>query len=108
MLNLPTGRTASRADFDAARERLTATRAFETVGYEYKLSAGGAGFDFTVDVHEVGEVYPYRFEGLGVPEETLRAALRAAEPLWAMRFRSTVSARYIDTIIQAGVRSQWT
>ncbi len=104
VLNLPLGQTVSRADFDAARERLTATRAFETVGYEYKLSAGGAGFDFTVDVHEVGEVYPYRFEGLGVPEETLRAALRAAEPLWGDEVPVNRLARYIDTIIQAGVK----
>jgi outer membrane protein insertion porin family len=103
ILDLKLGKTVSRADFDAARERLTATGAFETVGYEYKLSADGAGFDFTIDVHEVGELYPYRFEGLPVADGALREALRAQEPLWGDRIPVSAIARYVDTIVQAGV-----
>ncbi len=104
ILDLKTGRTVSRADFDAARERLTATRAFETVGYEYKLSADGEGFDLTVEVHEVGELYPYRFEGFSVAGDVLREAVRAQEPLWGDRIPISVLARYVDAIIQAGVK----
>lgn len=102
--NLPVGKMVSRADFDAAQQRLMATGAFETVGYEYKLNPGGAGFDFTLNVHEVGEVYPYRFEGLGIADDTLRAALRAEEPLWGDEVPIAVLSRYLDTIIQAGVK----
>ena len=57
----------------------------DDVGYEYKPSANGGGFDFTVEVREVGEVFPYRFEDLPVADGVLRAALHAQEPLWGER-----------------------
>ncbi len=105
VLNLTIGAPVSRADFDAARARLALTGAFETVGYEYKLGANASGFDLTVEVREVGEVYPYRFEGLPIADDVLREALRAREPLWGDRIPITVTARYIDTIIQAGIQA---
>lgn len=104
ILGLTIGQTVSRADFDAARERLTATNAFETVGYEYKLDPAKGGFDLTVEVREVGEVYPYRFEGLGVDDQVLRETLRAQEPLWGDQIPISVLSRYVDAIIHAGVQ----
>ncbi len=104
ILDLKAGKTVSRADFDAARDRLTATGDFETVGYEYKLSAN-EGFDFTLEVREVGEVFPYRFEDLPVADGVLRAALHAQEPLWGERIPISAIARYVDTIIQSGVKA---
>lgn len=105
LVDLPRGRTVSRADFDAAQKRLMATGAFETVGYEYRLSADRSGFDFIINVHEIGEVYPYRFQDLGVPEETLRSAVRAQEPLWGDEVPINVLTRYVDAIVQAGVKA---
>jgi outer membrane protein insertion porin family len=104
ILNLKIGKTVSKDDFDTARERLSATGAFETVGYEYQLSADGAGFDFTVEVREVGEVFPYRFDGLPVADDVLMEALRAQEPLWGDRIPITATTRYVDTIVQCGVK----
>lgn len=104
ILGLTIGRTVSRADFDAARERLTATNAFETVGYEYKFDPSKGGFDVTVEVREVGEVYPYRFEGLGVSDPVLRDAIRAEEPLWGDQVPISVLSRYVDAIVGAGVK----
>lgn len=104
LLGLTVGKTVSRADFDAARQRLISTGAFETIGYEYKLDPSGRGFDLTMEVHEVGEVYPYRFEGLGVAGDVLREAVRAQEPLWSDRVPISVLTRYVDAIIQAGVK----
>lgn len=105
VLDLTIGKTVARADFDAAREKLTATGDFDTVGYEYSLRPDPQGFDLTVEVREVGEVFPYRFEGLSIEDAILRAALRKQEPLWGDRIPLTRTARYIDTIIQAGVKT---
>jgi outer membrane protein insertion porin family len=105
ILNLTPGKTVSRADFDTARERLTSTGAFETVGYAYQLSADGAGFDCTMEVREVGEVYPYRFEGLPVADDVLMGAVRAQEPLWGEKIPITAIARYVDAIVQSGVKA---
>jgi outer membrane protein insertion porin family len=104
LLALTIGKTVSRADFDAARQRLTSTGAFETVGYEYKLDPAGSGFDLTVEVHEVGEVFPYRFEGLGVDDNVLREAVRAQEPLWGDQVPISALTRYVDAVVQAGVK----
>ena len=100
---LKTGEVVSKADIDAARERLVATAAFETVGYEYKLAEGGKGFEMTFEVHEIDITYPYRFERLPVADEALREALRAQEPLWGDRIPITAVDRYVDTIVQSGV-----
>jgi outer membrane protein insertion porin family len=58
----------------------------------------------TVEVREVGEVYPYRFEGLGVDDQVLRETLRAQEPLWGDQVPISVLSRYVDAIIHAGVK----
>ncbi len=101
---LKSGEIVSKADFDAARERLVATGAFETVGYEYKLDENRKGFEVTFEVHEIDITYPYRFERLPVADETLREALRAQEPLWGDRIPIAVVDRYVDTIVQSGVQ----
>jgi len=68
-----------KTDFDAARDRLLETGAFESVGYSYKPSLNG--YDTTFEVVEVSTLYPYRFEALPASEDALRAALRKQEPL---------------------------
>jgi outer membrane protein insertion porin family len=102
---LKTGQIVTRADFDAARQRLDATGAFVTVGYEYKPSSTepGAGYDAVIEVHEIDNIYPYRFEDLPKPDDVLREALRAQEPLWGDEIPVAAIPRYVDTIAQQGV-----
>lgn len=101
---LKLGELAAKSDFDAARERLVATGAFETVGYEYKPGATGGNYDLTIEVHEIDSVFPYRFAGLPVAESVLRDALREQEPLWGDQIPMTAVERYVDTIAQSGVK----
>jgi len=72
-------RVLGKPEFDAARDRLLETGAFESVGYSFKPSLNG--FDATFEVVEVETLYPYRFEALPAPEGALRAALKKQEPL---------------------------
>jgi outer membrane protein insertion porin family len=78
---LKLGMEVSKADFDAARARLLATGAFETVGYVFKPSADKKGYDATLQVVEAVQVFPYRFEDLAIDPEAARAALRKQEPI---------------------------
>ncbi|HEY1757752.1 MAG TPA: POTRA domain-containing protein [Bryobacteraceae bacterium] len=103
---LKTGQPVTKADFDAARQRLDATGAFVTVGYEYKPrdpESSSSGFDAVIEVHEIDNIYPYRFEDLLKPEGVLREALRAQEPLWGDEIPVESIERYVDTITQQGV-----
>jgi len=72
---LKLGQTVNKNILDAARARLLASGAFESVGYEFKSNSAKNGYDATFDVAEVALLYPYRFEDLPAPEATLRAAL---------------------------------
>ncbi|MBZ5606554.1 MAG: hypothetical protein LAO79_30055 [Acidobacteriia bacterium] len=78
---LKLGVTVNKADFDSARSRLLATGAFESVGYEFKPSADNKGFDATLEVVEVEQLFAYRFEDLPASDDVLRAALRQQEPI---------------------------
>jgi outer membrane protein insertion porin family len=79
---LKVGVKVSKADFENARARLMATGAFENVGYAFKPSADNGGFDAVMEVVEVQQVYPFRFEDLPVAENQLRAALRELNPFF--------------------------
>ena len=89
-----------KSDFDAARDRLLETGAFESVGYSYKPSLNG--YDTTFEVVEVGTLYSYRFEALGAPDGALRAALKKQEPLLGDKIPATpqVLNRYNAAIHQ--------
>lgn len=78
---LKIGQVVEKADFEKARQRLLATGAFESVGYEFKPSPTKTGFNATLQVMELTPLYAYRFEDLPVPEEKLRAALRQLYPI---------------------------
>jgi outer membrane protein assembly factor BamA len=81
---LKIGQTAGRAEFEAARDRLVATGAFETVGYKFVPADGGKGYAATFQVTEVEQAYPVRFEGLHVSELELTAFLKAQDPLFSL------------------------
>jgi outer membrane protein insertion porin family len=81
---LKVGQMAGRPEFEAARDRLVATGAFETVGYKFVPAEGEKGYAATFQVTEVEQAYPVHFEDLHVSELDLTAALRAKDPLFSM------------------------
>jgi outer membrane protein insertion porin family len=103
LCGLKTGQFVTKADFDMARQRLDATGAFVTVGYEYKTATPESGYDAVIEVHEIDNLYPYRFEDLPKPDGVLREALRAQEPLWGDEIPFEAVPRYVDTIVGTGV-----
>jgi len=93
---LKVGQPVKKEDFDAARARLLATGAFESIGYEFKPSSANSGYDATFDVVEVAQLYPYRFEELPAAEDALRASLAKLDPLLGAEIPATreVLGRY--------------
>ena len=81
---LKLGQMAGQTEFDAARDRLTATGAFETVGYKFLPAPGGKGFQASFQVAETTSLYPVKFEELGVPDADIAAMLKAHDPLFSM------------------------
>src|ERR1022692_2867423 len=93
---LTLGQSVTREAFDAARARLMATGAFESVGYGFQPNAALTGYEATLDVAEVALMYRYRFEDLAAPDEVLREILRKQEALLgdAIPATSDVLKRY--------------
>ena len=96
---LKIGAPVNKADFDAARDRLLESGAFDSVGFNFK-PANANGYEATFQVVEIGTLYPYRFEALPGSDEALRAALRKQEPLLTDRIPATpqVLNRYTSAI----------
>src|SRR5262245_6984029 len=86
---LKIGQVAGKEEFEAARDRLVATGAFETVGYRFAPAPGGQGYTASFQVTEVEPAYPVRFEELGVPEKEIAAALHAKDPLFGAKIPAT-------------------
>jgi outer membrane protein assembly factor BamA len=80
---LKVGQMAGKAEFEAARDRLTATGMFETVGYKFEPGANKKGFVASFQVTEAEPAYAVRFEGLGVPDGEIEGALRAKDSLYS-------------------------
>jgi outer membrane protein insertion porin family len=84
---LKTGELAGKQEFEAARDRLVATGAFETVGYRFSPAPNSKGFQASFQVTEVQPVYPVRFQEL--PEAELRTFLKQKDPLFGPRMAAT-------------------
>jgi outer membrane protein assembly factor BamA len=80
---LKTGQVAGKPEFEAARDRLVATGAFQTVGYQFKRAPDGKGYAAVFQVAEFEQCYPVEFEQLHVSEKDLRADLDARDPLFS-------------------------
>jgi outer membrane protein assembly factor BamA len=80
---LKTGQVAGKAEFEAARDRLIASGAFETVGYKFEPGPSKQGYVATFQVTEIDPLFPVRFEELGVPDKELDATLQARDPLFS-------------------------
>jgi len=81
---LKVGQMAGRPEFEAARDRLEATGAFETVGYKFEPGPRHEGYVGTLQLTEVQQVYPVDFEDLHVSSLELEAALRAKDPIFSV------------------------
>jgi outer membrane protein insertion porin family len=92
LAGLKIGQPVAKADFDGARNRLLASGAFESVGYEFKPSPDNMGYDGVFQVVEVSQLYPYRFEDLPASDDALREALRQQEPLLGDQIPATREA----------------
>ncbi len=69
---LKVGQMAGKEDFDAARERITATGAFADVAFHFEPAPGGKGIRGTFDVTEAAQILPYRFRDLPATDAELR------------------------------------
>jgi len=81
---LKIGQLAGKPEFDAARERLIASGAFETVGYKFAPAGAGKGYAATFQVTETTSVFPVQFEDLGVPDTGIAQLLTSRDPLFSM------------------------
>ncbi|MCC7498239.1 MAG: hypothetical protein IT160_11725 [Bryobacterales bacterium] len=70
---------------EQARNRLLATGFFERAGAGYQPSDSGKGYLATLEVTEMAQVFPYRFENLPMPADQIRAALSSFDPLFSPR-----------------------
>ena len=80
---LKVGQVVGRTEFDAARDRILASGAFDTVSYTFAPEAGTSGFVATFQVTEIEQVYPVQFDELHVSERDLTATLKAKDPIFA-------------------------
>lgn len=74
------GEPVVKADFDAALRRLSETGLFE--GLSYRYSPQENGYRLTVQLQELAELFPVRFDGFGVEDGELAALLAARLPLY--------------------------
>jgi outer membrane protein insertion porin family len=81
---LTIGQVAGKPEFDAARDRLTASGAFETVGYKFVPTTPGKGYAATFQVAETTSVFPAQFEDLGEPDADIEKLLTLHDPLFSM------------------------
>ena len=84
------GQTAAKADFDAARDRILATGAFDTVGYKFAASdSDRSKYAATFEVTEIAQVYPFHVEELPLTQAETEQWLARKEPLFADRVPAT-------------------
>jgi len=100
---LKVGQLAGKPEFDAARDRLVASGAFETVSYRFVPDPNGQGYAATFQITEANPMLPVRFEELGVPDGEIEAALHARDPLFSTAHLPATQAvldRYVAWIQQ--------
>jgi outer membrane protein insertion porin family len=97
---LSVGQKAGKSEFDAAREKLEATGAFDHVSYLFVPSKDGEGYDASYEVAEVAQIYPVRFQDLPASSDQIRAWLKQKDPLFGDKIPATkpVVDRYVGWI----------
>src|SRR5581483_9069983 len=92
--------------FDAARDRLLATGYFETVGYKFKPSDKGDGYEVNFDIQEMQPLYPIRVEALAATTDEVSRYLKQKDPLFTGRIPGTQqvlerTAREIEELLNS-------
>lgn len=86
---LTTGQTGTQQELEKiceqARNRLLATGFFERAGAGFEPSASGEGYLATLEVVEMAQTFPYRFEDLPMSAGQIEAGLRQFDPLFSPR-----------------------
>ncbi len=98
---LKIGQRVSGPLIEQARKRLEATELFTNTADEYRASGGPApAYDLTFQVTENEQIFPMRFERLGVPSDALRQYLRDHIDLYSDRIPGTqgVLHRYTEAV----------
>jgi outer membrane protein insertion porin family len=86
---LHVGQKGGPLEFDAAREKLEATGVFDKVSYRFAPSQDAEGYDVVLEVAEVAQLYPIRFEDLPAGDAELRAWLKQKDPLFGDKIPAT-------------------
>ena len=98
---LKPGQRVTGAVLDEARSKIQATELFNDVAYEFRYSgAATPEYDVTFSVAENEQLFPIRFDRLGVSPDALRQYLREHVPLYSDRIPGTqgVLRRYTAAI----------
>ncbi len=98
---LKIGQRVTGAIVEQARIKLQATELFNSVADEYRLTAGAPpAYDLTFQVAENEQLFPMRFERLGVSPEAAQAYLRNHVDLYSDRIPGTegVLHRYTSAV----------
>ncbi len=98
---LKTGSKIDRPAIDKARQALQATELFNNVAYEYRVSGSTSpAYDVTFQVSENDQVFPMRFERLGMPTDAVRSCVREHVDLYADKIPGTegVLRRYSKAV----------
>ncbi len=112
MTGLKAGAVVEPAAFEAARDRLLKSGAFESVGMRFEPAASGKGYAVTFEIAEIAQVYPLRFDRIPAPEAELAEWLKKAEPLFGDRIPATKEMieryqRHIDAFLASkGVKEK--
>jgi outer membrane protein insertion porin family len=86
---LKAGETIDKTGMEAARQRLLDTGVFDRAGYRYAAAKDGQGYDLTLEVVEMAQMYPIRFEDLPATDTQLREFLKQKDPLFAPKIPAT-------------------
>ena len=86
---LAVGDKVTPKDFEAARQRLLATGAFQTAGFEFKQDPDGQGYRGEFAVTEETQAYPITFEDLPAPDAKLMDWLQKKDPLFGPTIPAT-------------------
>jgi outer membrane protein insertion porin family len=100
---LKPGQRVSAAIIEQARKKLQDTELFTSVADEYRASASNPpAYDLTFEIAENEQLFPMRFERLGVGPEAIRDYLKTHVELYSDRIPGTegVLRRYTEAVQQ--------
>jgi outer membrane protein insertion porin family len=86
---LRTGHDVTKADFEAARQRLLNTGYFQTISYSYGPAPNSSGYALKLELVEEPQLYQVLFMDLPASDADLRALLKKNDPLFTGRAPAT-------------------